>query len=93
MGKMTFLTVGDPMGGIISHSNNEPQEVSRRHSSEEVSVMEMEQRGEQSISLSMSRIAEMATSAVTNRVKDGQIKRDGKERTHGHKQSNGADII
>jgi len=24
MGKMTFLTVGDPMGGIISHSNNEP---------------------------------------------------------------------
>ena len=51
----------------------------------EVSVMEMEQRGEQSISLSMSRIAEMATSAVTNRVKDGQIKRDGKERTHGHK--------
>ncbi|MCI8508020.1 MAG: hypothetical protein HFJ06_05615 [Lachnospiraceae bacterium] len=46
--------------------------------------MEMEQRGEQSISLSMSRIAEMATSAVTNRVKDGQIKRDGKERTHGH---------
>ena len=31
--------------------------------------MEMEQRGEQSISLSMSRIAEMATSAVTNRKK------------------------
>ena len=30
-------------------------------------------------------IAEMATSAVTNRVKDGQIKRDGKERTHGYK--------
>ena len=29
----------------------------------------MEWRGEQSISLSMSRIAEMATSAVTNRVK------------------------
>ena len=53
--------------------------------SKEVSVMEMERRGEQSISLSMSRIAEMATSAVTNRVKDGQIKRDGKERTHGHK--------
>ena len=47
--------------------------------------MEMEQRGEQSISLSMSRIAEMTTSAVTNRVKDGQIKRDGKERTHGQK--------
>ena len=47
--------------------------------------MEMEQRGEQSISLSMSRIAEEITSAVTNRVKDGQIKRDGKERTHGHK--------
>ena len=47
--------------------------------------MEMEQRGEQSISLSMSRIAEMETSAVTNRAKGGQIKRDGKERTHGHK--------
>ena len=31
--------------------------------------MEMERRGEQSISLSMSRIAEMATSAVTNREK------------------------
>ena len=47
--------------------------------------MEMEQRGEQSISLSMSRVVEKATSAVTNRVKGGQIKRDGKERTHGHK--------
>ena len=47
--------------------------------------MEMERRGEQSISLSMSRIAEMTTSAVTNREKGGQIKRDGKERTHGHK--------
>ena len=47
--------------------------------------MEMEQRGEQSIGLSMSRIAEEITSAVTNRDKDGQIKRDGKERTHGHK--------
>ena len=56
-----------------------------RSSSEEVSVMEMEQRGEQLISLSMSRIAEMATSAVTNREKGGQIKRDGKERMHGHK--------
>ena len=66
-------------------SNNELWEVSRTHSSEEVSVMEMERRGEQSISLSISRIAEMATSAVTNRVKGGQIKRDGKERTHGHK--------
>lgn len=53
--------------------------------SEEVSVMEMEQRGEQSISLSMSHTAEMATSAVTNREKGGQIKRDGKERTHGYK--------
>ena len=31
--------------------------------------MEMERRGEQSISLSMSRIAEMTTSAVTNREK------------------------
>ena len=48
--------------------------------------MEMERRGEQSISLSMSRIAEMTTSAVTNRVKGGQIKRGGKERTHGHNQ-------
>ena len=38
--------------------------------------MEMEQRGEQSISLSMSRVAEMTTSAVANRGKDGQIKRD-----------------
>ena len=45
----------------------------------------MEQRGEQSISFSMSRVAEMTTPAVTNRGKDGQIKRDGKERTHGHK--------
>ena len=53
--------------------------------SKEVSVMEMERRGEQSISLSMSRIAEMTTSAVTNREKGGQIKRDGKERTHVHK--------
>ena len=33
----------------------------------------------------MSRIAEEITSAVINRVKDGQIKRGGKERTHGHK--------
>ena len=33
----------------------------------------------------MSLIAEMATSAADNRVKGGQIKRDGKERTHGHK--------
>ena len=47
--------------------------------------MEMEQRGEQSIGLSMSHIAEEITSAVINRDKDGQIKRDGKERTHGHK--------
>ena len=47
--------------------------------------MEMEQRGEQSISLSMSRIAEKTTSAVPNREKGGRFKRDGKERTHGHK--------
>ena len=53
--------------------------------SKEVSVMEMERRGEQSISLSMSRIAEMTTSGVSNWDKGGQIKRDGKERTHGHK--------
>ena len=51
-------------------SNNESQEVSRGRSSEEVSVMEMEQRGEQSISMSMARIAEMTTSAVTNREKE-----------------------
>ena len=63
---------------IQQPSNNELREVSRVHSSEEVSVMEMEQRGEQSISLSRSRIAEMTTSAVTNRVKGGQIKRGGK---------------
>ena len=55
--------------------------------------MEMEQRGEQSISFSRSRVAEKATSAVTSRGKYGQFKRDGKERTHGHKKSNGADII
>ena len=54
--------------------------------------MEMERRGEQSISFSMSRVAEKTTSAVTNRVKGGQFERGGKERTHGHKQSNGADI-
>ncbi len=47
--------------------------------------MGMERRAEQSISLSMSRIAETTTSAVTNREKGGQTKRDGKERTHGHK--------
>ena len=47
--------------------------------------MEMERRGEQSISLSMSRVAEMTTSAVTKRDKGGQIKRGGKERMHGHK--------
>ena len=47
--------------------------------------MEMERRGEQSISLSMSRVAEMTTSAVTNRGKDGRIERDGKERTYGYK--------
>ena len=47
--------------------------------------MEMERRGEQSISLSKSCIAEKTTSAVTNRGKGGQIERDGQERTHGHK--------
>ena len=45
--------------------------------------MEMEQRGEQSISFSRSRVAEKTTSAVTNRGKGGRIERDGKERTHG----------
>ena len=47
--------------------------------------MEMEQRGEQSNSFSRVLIAEETTSAVTNRGKDGQIERDGKERTHEHK--------
>ena len=47
--------------------------------------METEQRGEQSISLSMFRIAEMTASVVTNRGKGGQIKRDGRKRTHGDK--------
>jgi hypothetical protein len=47
--------------------------------------MEMEREDEQSISLSMSRVAGKTTSAVTNRVKDDQSKRDGKERTHGNK--------
>ena len=47
--------------------------------------MEMEQRGEQSISFSRVLIAEKTTSAVTNRGKGGQFKRDRKERTHGHK--------
>ena len=60
-------------------------EVSRAHSSEEVSVMEMEQRGEQSISFSRVSIAEKTTSAVINRRKGGRIERDGEERTHGHK--------
>ena len=54
-------------------------------SSEEVSVMEMEQRGEQSIGFSRVSIAEKTTSAVINRGKGGRIERDGKERTHEHK--------
>lgn len=54
-------------------------------SSKEVSVMEMERRGEQSISFSRVSIAEKTTSAVINRGKGGQFKRDGKERTHGRK--------
>ena len=54
--------------------------------------MEMERRGEQSISISRVSIAEKTTSAVTNRVKGGQFKRDRKERTHGHKWSNGEDV-
>ena len=44
-------------GGLASEvffrSNNELQEVSRTHSSVEVSVMEVERRGEQSISWSI----------------------------------------
>ena len=45
------------------------EKMKRKALMEAVSVMEMERRGEQSISLSISRIAEMATSAVTNRGK------------------------
>ena len=41
----------------------------------------------------MFRIAEMTASVVTNRGKGGQIKRGGKERTHGHKESHGADTF
>ena len=52
-------------------SNNELREVSRTHSSEEVSVMEMERRGEQLTSFSRVSIAEKTTSAVINRVKGG----------------------
>ena len=47
----------------------------------------------EAVSKSLVRRTEMTTSAVTNREKDGQIKRGGKERTHGHKYSNGADTI
>jgi hypothetical protein len=54
-------------------SNNKLREVNRAHSSEEASVMEVELRDEQSISFSMSRIAEMTTSTVTNREKGGHI--------------------
>ena len=42
----------------VKPSNNELWEVSRSHSSEEVPVMGMERRAEQSISWSKSRIAE-----------------------------------
>ncbi len=44
------LMRGGLTGGPISRSNNELREVSRAHSSEEVPVMGMERRGEQSIS-------------------------------------------
>ena len=37
------------------------------------------------INLSMSCVAETTTSVVTNWVKDGQIKWDGKERIYEHK--------
>ena len=47
--------------------------------------MEMERRGEQSISFSMSRVAEETTSAVISRGKGGRVERGGKERTHEHK--------
>ena len=44
------LNLGGLTGGLMSRSNNELWEVSRSHSSEEVSVMGMERRAEQSIS-------------------------------------------
>lgn len=53
--------------------------------------MEREQRDEQSISLSMSRIAEMTTCAITNRGK--VVRFSETERTHEHKQPSGTDII
>ena len=34
-GKEDVLNRGDPVGGLISHSNNELQEVSRGHSSDD----------------------------------------------------------
>ena len=57
-GKSAILKRGGLTGGLISRSNNELREVSRSHSSEEVPVMGMERRAEQSISWSKSRIAE-----------------------------------
>ena len=75
-------------GGLASEvfffrSNNELQEVSRTHSSVEVSVMEMERRGEQSISFSRSRLVIEAT--PVDNVKGGKDEREREERTHGHK--------
>ena len=49
-GKSVHLMRGGLTGGLISRSNNELREVSRVHSSEEVPVMGMERRDEQSIS-------------------------------------------
>ena len=49
-GKSVHLMRGGLASGPISRSNNELREVSKAHSSEEVPVMGMERRGEQSIS-------------------------------------------
>ena len=48
--KSVHLKRGGLTGGLNSRSNNERWEVSRAHSSEEVPVMGVERRGEQSIS-------------------------------------------
>lgn len=61
-GKSVTLSVEVPQR-FHQPSNNELREVSRPHSSEEFSVMKMGRGGGQSISLSMSRVAEMTTSA------------------------------
>lgn len=56
MGKNAYFNRGDPVSGLICHSNNESQGVSRCHSSEEVRESRMEQRTEQLISWSKSQL-------------------------------------